>query len=528
MLNHLSLQKKLLIPVLIGILAFAFVVGAVLQYIVVQQTEQMAREKAASDLATLYEILDREYPGPWRIEDGTLYKGGQSMDRYNQLTDWLGELTGNTVTLFEGDTRIATNVTVDGQRAVGTQVSEDVAEQVLRRQQPFYGEADVAGQMYQTAYRPLIDTEGRAVGMFYTGASQELIDQALSHFTRGLLVVSAAALILLGLALVITIRHSVTAPVADMVSILQKVADLDLTAAQQKKAAAYQNRKDEIGIMAAAAASMQQRLTDVIASLKEMAANVASTSENLSASAQENSATIEEVASSVDSFSHTMDETEKNAAAMRSDAHAIRKLAAEGSGQMEHTRESMDTIVTTTAGVRQTLQELSEQAAEMASILDIISSIADQTNLLALNAAIEAARAGEHGRGFAVVADEVRNLAEQTQQSVGKISDMIQQLTAQAGQSMAAVEGAQQQTEDGSRLMAETQQSFTSITAKIQDSADSIDAIAGSIASMNETSGSIAAASEEQAASMEEIAGMTETMAQMGDQLRELVAKFNI
>ena len=213
---------------------------------------------------------------------------------------------------------------------------------------------------------------------------------------------------------------------------------------------------------------------------------------------------------------------------MRNDAGEIGRLASEGTEQMHATRESMDSIVSASGEVKGSLQELSSQAGRMESILKIISDIADQTNLLALNAAIEAARAGEHGRGFAVVADEVRSLAEQTQQSVGSITDMIDQLVQNASRSVTIMDGSEEQTRKGSDLLARTQESFASIAQRIDETVRRIEEMSDSIQGVSETSDSIAAASEEQAASMEEIASMTETLAGMGDDLRDVVSRFNV
>lgn len=123
----------------------------------------MALEKARSDLATIYEIIDSKFPGPWTIQGSSLYKGETMFNDNNELTDWLGELTGNTVTIFQNNVRIATNVMNEGKRAIGTQASAEVVQEVLNAKREFVGEAVVVGQRYQTAYRPLLDQNGKAL-----------------------------------------------------------------------------------------------------------------------------------------------------------------------------------------------------------------------------------------------------------------------------------------------------------------------------------------------------------------------------
>lgn len=140
--------------------------------------------KVQTDLATSGEIIDKTYPGPWSVQDGSLYKGPIKMSLNNDLVDHLSDLTGNTVTLFLGDTRVATTVRgSNGERAIGTKVSANVAKTVLKDGQTYIGEADVLGQWYQTGYVPLRAENGDIIGIFYVGIShayeQKVITQSL-------------------------------------------------------------------------------------------------------------------------------------------------------------------------------------------------------------------------------------------------------------------------------------------------------------------------------------------------------------
>ena len=125
-------------------------------------------------------------PGAWRGEGPLLYKGEHLLNNDEELVDWLASLTGNTVTIFRAGMRVATTVRSDGERVVGTEAAPYVVEQVLGKQEPYYGEAEVAGNRYQTAYRPLLDEGGNAVGMLNTGASPKIIHETVAAF-RGVL-----------------------------------------------------------------------------------------------------------------------------------------------------------------------------------------------------------------------------------------------------------------------------------------------------------------------------------------------------
>jgi Response regulator of citrate/malate metabolism len=164
------------------ILAACFLV--VLGYQMKERAAAAAIIKAQTDLATCGEIIDKTYPGTWSVRDGSLYKGTAKISLDNDLVDHLSSLTGDTVTLFLGDTRVATTVRgSNGERAIGTKVAANVAQTVLQGGQTYLGEANVVGQWYQTGYVPLRSESGSIVGMFYVGIShayeQKIITQSL-------------------------------------------------------------------------------------------------------------------------------------------------------------------------------------------------------------------------------------------------------------------------------------------------------------------------------------------------------------
>ena len=140
--------------------------------------------KIQTDLATCGELIDKTYPGPWDVQDGNLYKGPMKISLDNALVDHLSLLTGDTVTLFLGEKRVATTARgSNGERAIGTNVSPNVAQTVLEDGQTYVGLANVVGQWYQTGYVPLRAANGNIIGIFYVGIShayeQEIITRSL-------------------------------------------------------------------------------------------------------------------------------------------------------------------------------------------------------------------------------------------------------------------------------------------------------------------------------------------------------------
>ena len=179
-----SLKHQILLLLLgsLAILAVSFLV--VLGIYMKDRAVAAAVIKIQTDLATCGEIIDIKYPGSWSVRDGDLYKGPIKISLNNDLVDHLSRLTGDTVTVFLGETRVATTVLgSNGKRAIGTNVSANVAQTVLKDGQTYLGEANVVGQWYQTGYVPLHTENGKVIGIFYVGIShayeQKIITQSL-------------------------------------------------------------------------------------------------------------------------------------------------------------------------------------------------------------------------------------------------------------------------------------------------------------------------------------------------------------
>ena len=180
-----SLKHQILILLLCSLVLLAASFLAVLGWYMKDRVVAAAIIKVQTDLATCGEIIDKTYPGSWSEQNGNLYKGSSKISLNNDLVDHLSRLTGDTVTVFLGETRVATTVRgSNGERAIGTKVSENVAQTVLQNGQTYVGEAYVVGQWYQTGYIPLRSENGNIIGIFYVGIShayeQEIISRSLT------------------------------------------------------------------------------------------------------------------------------------------------------------------------------------------------------------------------------------------------------------------------------------------------------------------------------------------------------------
>ncbi|MHB8073506.1 methyl-accepting chemotaxis protein [Desulfosporosinus fructosivorans] len=328
--------------------------------------------------------------------------------------------------------------------------------------------------------------------------------------------------------------------------------------------------KDEIGQLSRAFKTMTENLTHLIQQVSLSSTQVAASSQQLSAGAEESAQASQQVARAIMEVSegaekqlHAVNETSSvvqqmsagiqqmsgNAKIAVNSSERTASSAIEGSQAIDRTIQQIFNIEKTVTGSAEVVTKLGERSKEIGQIVDTISGIAAQTNLLALNAAIEAARAGEQGRGFAVVADEVRKLAEQSQaasQQIALLINEIQQDTQKAVLSMnegthqvklgtEVAETAGQAFREISTLVSEVSSQVVEISDEIEQMALGSQRIVSSISEIYETSRDItgqtqtvSAATEEQTASNEEIASSSQVLAQMADELHESLKKFNI
>ena len=255
---------------------------------------------------------------------------------------------------------------------------------------------------------------------------------------------------------------------------------------------------DELGAVGDAFNAMVGELRGIINGVTGSAGNLVGETERLSATAEQTNAgmrhqqeEIHQVATAMTEMTATVQEVARNTSTAAEAAHNAQAEAATGQQVVTQTIDAIDRLaaeVEQTAGV---IHKLEEDSADIGTILDTIKGIAEQTNLLALNAAIEAARAGEQGRGFAVVADEVRTLANRTQKSTEEIQAMIEQLQA----------GAQQAV----RVMDEGRKQARSSVEQAGNAGESLRTITAAVESINDMNAQIASAAEEQSAVAEEM-----------------------
>ncbi|WP_026672190.1 methyl-accepting chemotaxis protein [Alkalihalobacterium bogoriense] len=534
-------------------------------YTVKKDVMLVASENLVDDLKVTKGLLDREIPGEWSIQDGALYKGTTLMNDNFSIIDEVSELTNNAVTIFQGNTRVATSVLLEnGERAVGTQVSPEVEQKTLTEGVTYLGEATVVGRQLVTIYEPITDDSGERIGMLFVGQSAAPYYQMVSQFQFTVVMFAVISVAIMAVIVFIVIQRGVRSLVK-ITEIAKEVAGGNL----QVEKLSVQS-KDEIGVLS-------QSINQMIDNLKRLISEVVSTSEQTAATAEELAASSDvtgdmssQIAKTVNDLAEASSKQSNEATAILEKMNVTMEEVGNGDTMVQKTLEwakissgeaesgniaindaiqHLDKVTHTIEFATDSIQKLSKRSEEIGGIITVISDIANQTNLLALNAAIEAARAGEHGKGFAVVATEVRKLAEQSNEAAGQITSLIEDVQSETtvtvntmesnmeainsqvnmiqkgGESLNRIVNNVKETESGVELI---KQVLTTIKQNAQDVLTSVkeinDTIEISVAATEEA----AASSEEQSATVEEIAQSANELAKMSEKLQAELATFKI
>ena len=561
----MGLKSKAIVAVN-AIVIVACVLMGVIGYLRAEEGFARALQmKAAGDVQTLTEIVNNRYYGDWHLANGILFKGTQQIDGVNEIADFLSNICGGKVTIFNGDTRVATTVKdAAGNRQVGTKASEAVIDNVLTQGKFFVGKASVMGEDHYAAYQPLKDTSGKTIGMLFVGVSVHEMDDVVDNLILSIALAVVVIVILCGLASNFFIGRMV-GQVEEVVNAMKKISGGNLRIADLEI-----KSNDELGALAANVNEMKIRLKNLLTKIAECSERVAGSSEELTAGTQQTNETISVVAQSmavltngtaeqertiitleekIQDMHEKMDDLRTTAKEMEQIALDSAKNAAVGKEKVDAAIDVMKNIAEQVSSSAQVVGELGRRSDEIGQIVETISGIAGQTNLLALNAAIEAARAGEQGRGFSVVAEEVRKLAEQSSIAADNIAKLIATIQKDTSSAVESIERGNQSVKEGTKSVAETGKAFIDIETQasklninVNRSLEDISAVDNSNKAIlaavehvkeianrsSENAGSVSAATQEQSATMQEVANASKTLSELANEMHGEVSQFKL
>ena len=357
-----------------------------------------------------------------------------------------------------------------------------------------------------------------------------------SNQARLLQISGALGALLLSLLAAVVITRQITQPLQETLEIARRIADGDLTSD------ARITRRDELGVLQQGIQDMAGTLRELIGRIRDSATQIASSAEELSVVTEQTSTGVgkqktetDQVATAMHEMSATVQDVARNAELAAKAANDADSQARDGDRVVNEVIAQIERLANEVNRSTEAMTQLEHESNKIGSVMDVIKAVAEQTNLLALNAAIEAARAGEAGRGFAVVADEVRTLAQRTQQSTEEIEELV-----------AGLQNGTQRVASSLNSSHSLAGSSVALTRKAGAALGSINQGVSSIQSMNQQ---IAAAAEQQSAVAEEIsrsvlnvrdvteqttvasqeiAKSSTELARLGNQLTAMVSRFRI
>jgi methyl-accepting chemotaxis protein len=549
-LTNLPIATKTTIITIASLVMLALATFVLSDRVVTADAERMAAERQETNMRVAWKVL-RDQGASFRADGGDLYAGTHKLNGWTQPVDEIKQLVGGTATVFAGDTRITTNVLKeDGSRAVGTPLAAGPArDAVLGAGKPYRGTAEILGKPFFTAYDPIKDDSGKTIGVLYVGIPRSDVLAGIQSL-RTTMAITATLVTLLITAIGFLFSRAMFRPLAQMTGAMERLASGDTAITVPER-----RGTDEIGQMARAiehfrvtadekaATEARARLGEAerekamavlggalervaggdltadvgsdfpadfaqlggnynaaLASLRELigtvlestgaiqtgSSEIAAASEDLARRTEGNAASLEETSAAVTQMNHRLRAIAD--AASQTVTRADTAIAVVGSG-----RETADEAV-------QAMGRVSESAKGIDSVIEGLDKIAFQTRVLAMNAAVEAGRAGEAGRGFAVVADLVSALAMRAEEEAKRARDQLTVTQSEVETARGAVERVDAALSNIVDTVGEVHALLGTIAADNQAQSTAISEISTAIGTMDQSTQQNAAMVEETSA----------------------------
>lgn len=542
------------------------ILGAVVMYfsywkisnVITNELENALRATALS----VRDMLTYSVEGDYGInENGDFVKGSFNITQNEGIADSISAETGIEVTVFYGDTRYMTSVKDNtGKRVLGTKAAGEVVEKVLKNGQAYFAErVDVAGTPFFAYYVPLYASGSNTpAGMVFAGISQERLNTNVRSSFIGTLSIILIVSVLAGVTVVIVVSGMLKALRAS-VTALEELAEGNLRVEVSDK---LTRRYDEIGEIGRSIKKLSEQLLGIVTNIKEQcivmndSANilkdqtektvdsitqveraVGEIAEGAGNQAEETQRATENVVTIGDMIGGNMQDTEalnKNAVNMQSAGKEVMETFRALNMTNQETMKSISRIYEQTNTTNESAQKIQEAT-------NLITSIAEETNLLALNASIEAARAGEQGRGFAVVAAQIQKLAEQSNASAGQITEIVNLLLRDSKEAVETMQQVQETVQKQDKDMKETNVKLEEMLTGIEDSFAMVNKVTKQTEQMDEARinvidvvQSLTAISQENAASTQEtlasmtlVNGVVQTISEQSAELKAVADEIN-
>lgn len=531
-LFRFGIVQRLLVLMITPLVILAIVIAAIAVNAMIDGMQQEALDALKGLTTSIRAAYDAIDEGDYFLnENGELMKGTHNITQRTDIIDSFTEGNAMETTICYGDTRMATSLldAQTGERMVGTQVSAEVGESVLKNGTAYAStKVEINGENYYSYYDTLYNSDGSIVGIVFAGEPSAEVDALINERTLSI-IFAAVIMFMIAVGVESIFILSIT---KKLVAAEKAVVMLAEGEVNTKVPETVEKRADEIGDMARAVNLLSGKLQEVLGNIKVSADKVLETGHELEMATAQTSANADEISHAVAGISSgavSQAESVENAMmrvtnigkligdiadGMERMDGTTSEVSAEGQGAVaiiEELNESNDHTMEAIERIGEQVRATDHSVDSIQEAVTLISSIAEETNLLSLNASIEAARAGEAGRGFAVVASQIQKLAEESNASASKIAEVINKLSLDSRASIAVMEELQEMVLEQKKKLDETRERFMQVNQGIGECKNETSAVNIKTEECNrdcneivETFESLSAISEQNAASAEE------------------------
>lgn len=494
----LTIRKKMLLCVFlpISILGIIIVVIALttLRTSILHQVENSLRGTASATLAA----YDQNSGSYTLGKNGNIWKGGYNISRSEKLLDTIKEKSGMEVTFFYGAQRIMTSVIdKNGNRILGSPAGDKIQQEVLQKGEEYFSESvSIDGEMYYGYYVPVFQSDEQTIpiGMVFAGMNKnktiERVFSAVFYMVAVVIIIALISIIIGGL-----VANSISKAIRAEIVCVEEIASGNLDVSLNQK---HMKRKDEIGDLTRVIAKLQFDLRNIIGGIRNSTNQLIHSSDLLEQTSQQTFADMDYVMQSVDTITIGAVSQAKDTKNASDNITYMGNLIIQTGSEAEALNKSADNMLVSSDKTGIAVEGLKDISDEVGKAVDMIanlteqtntsaktihetigfiSEIARQTNILSLNANIEAARVGERGRGFAVVADEIQILAKQSNEASNKIEQIVNVLIINAEQVVEAMQHMQEVIVKQNQYITSTEESVCEVIEEIQMSIENIRSI---------------------------------------------------
>lgn len=542
----MKLKIKIWLTAILPMLVLGVIVYIVAGQLVKNAVLTQAYSGMEATTLAIREVWSNSIPGEYIVdENGDLWKGDiANISESTEIVDAIKNATGYDVTVFNADTRILTTfVDESGERQVGTTASDEVVQEVLYNGNDYKSDnVTIFGTRYIVYYVPLyqIGTE-TPIGMVFLGEAYANINSVITN-ARVSITITIIIMMVLGAALAYATGDALAKALNKAIKHVDILGDGKLGIEIEQKLV---NRKDEVGTMCSRISNLDKNLINMIDEIQVQTNTLSENASYCSSHAQialDSAGQIEiaaqEVAEATSTQAHDVLEAESNVNNMGSvieETNEKMKLFSETAGEMAQASVSAnktlgelnDCMMQVKGAVNNIYRQTNEthiSVEKIGEMTNMITQIASQTNLLSLNASIEAARAGDMGRGFAVVAEEIRQLADQCNDSAIKIQDVLEQLKNNSDESVSTMETVRKIIDVQENKLTDTNVAFETVVGGIDRTIEEIETINQDLQRLNETRGRVISQVQNVSSLAEQNAASTEETAAAIDEVLKIIA----